>query len=64
MFRKKWLLFFVAILVLTGCVVFFPCLQTVRDGEGWQYSAYNLTQIGLALRSYHDVYGQLPPVVK
>jgi prepilin-type processing-associated H-X9-DG protein len=64
MFRKKWLLFLAAVLCLAGCVAFFPCLQTVRDGEGWQYSAANLKQIGMALHSYHEVYGRLPPAVK
>ena len=38
--------------------------QSIRDDEGWQYSAANLNQIGLALHSYHEVYGRLPPAVK
>lgn len=64
MSRKKWLLFLTAVLCLAGCVAFFPCLQKVRDGEGWQYSAANLKQIGMALHSYHEVYGRLPPAMK
>jgi hypothetical protein len=64
MSRKKWLFVAAAILCLVGCIAFLPCLQTVRDGEGWQWSASHLRQIGLALHSYHSVYGQLPPAVK
>jgi hypothetical protein len=61
MSRRKWLLIVAAVLCLVGCVASLPCLQTVSDGEGWQWSASNLKQIGLALRNYHDVYGRLPP---
>ena len=64
MSRKRWFIFAMAILCLAGCLVFAPCLVTVRDGEGWQWSASNLKQIGLALHHYHDVYGRLPPIVK
>jgi hypothetical protein len=64
MSRKRCFLIVLAILCLAGCLVFFPCLLTVRDGEGWQWSASNLKQIGLALHLYHDVYGRLPPTVK
>jgi hypothetical protein len=64
MSRKRWLLFVAAILVLIGCIAFFPCLETISDGGGWQWSAANLRQIGLALHSYHEIYGRWPPAVK
>jgi len=64
MTRKRWFIIVAAILCLAGCLVFAPCLVTVRDGEGWQWSAARLKQIGLALHSYHDIYGRLPPAVK
>jgi uncharacterized protein DUF1559 len=64
MSRKRWFIIVVAILCLTGCLVFLPCLQMVRDGEDWQWSAARLKQIGLALHHYYDVYGRLPPTVK
>src|SRR5215469_7479799 len=64
MSRKRWFIIMVAILCLAGCFVFAPCLVMVRDGEGWQESAYRLKQIGLALHLYHDIYGRLPPTVK
>ncbi len=64
MSRKRWLIIVSAILCFSCCLVFAPCLQTVRDGEGWQWSAATLKQIGLALHHYHDMYGRLPPTVK
>jgi hypothetical protein len=64
MTRKRWLIIVAALLCFSGCIVVFPCLAKIRDGEGWQWSANNLHQIGLALHSYHEAYGQLPPAIK
>ena len=64
MSSKKRLLVLVVLLCLAVCLAFLPCLPTVRDGEGWQASAYNLKQIGLALRTYHEMYGRWPPAMK
>ena len=60
MSSKKRLLVLVVLLCLAVCLAFLPCLPTVRDGEGWQASAYNLKQIGLALRTYNEMYGRRP----
>jgi hypothetical protein len=64
MSRNRWLFFVAAFLLLTSCIVFFPCLLTVRDGYGWEWSAHSLEQIAHALRGYHNVYGRLPPAAK
>jgi hypothetical protein len=47
----------IALLVL-GLV--FPCLQKIRDGERWVWSAARLKQVGVACLSYHDAYGGIP----
>jgi hypothetical protein len=60
---KKVLLFGVLLLCLGACLVVLPCAQKIRDGAGWQRSAFSLRGIGLALYGYHDVYGKLPPAV-
>lgn len=60
--RRKWLIVGF-VLVCIPCLGLLPCVQTVRDGEGWVRSANSLAQIGLALRNYHDVHGHLPPAV-
>lgn len=63
MSRKHWFcLASVASLVLVFLLLF-PCIQTVRNGERWSYSMNNMGQIGLALHSYHDAFGKLPPAV-
>jgi hypothetical protein len=50
----------VAVVGLT-CGLLLPSIQTIRDGEGWSMSAYNLKQIGWAVKNYHEGYGRLPP---
>jgi hypothetical protein len=59
--RSRWILYGAAALCLAGCLVLLPCTVQVLDGEGWVRSAVSLREVGLALRGYHDVYGQLPP---
>src|SRR5262249_5184577 len=60
--RSQWLVIGLIVLCLSGCVLL-PCLQKVRDGEGWSRSQYSLKNIGGALRNYHETMGQLPPAV-
>jgi Protein of unknown function (DUF1559) len=48
-----------AILILS-CGLLLPCVQTIRDGEGWVYPANSLKQIGMAIENYHEVSGHLP----
>jgi hypothetical protein len=59
MSRTTRVVFGLAVLFLLGWLLF-PCIQKVRDSEGWVRSAVTLERIGEALRSYHDTYGQLP----
>src|SRR4051812_42570179 len=58
--RVKWLV--LGVLCLTCCVLL-PCSQKVRRDEGWARSAASMRSIGVALQSYHEVYGELPPAV-
>src|SRR5262249_35125672 len=59
--RSGWVLLVLMLLVLPALLL--PMVQKIRDGEGWVNSAYSLKQIGLAIHTYHDVYGCLPPAV-
>jgi hypothetical protein len=61
--RSRWLLYGLVALCLAGCLVLLPCTVQVLDGEGWVRSAVRLQEVGLALRTYHDVHGKLPPAV-
>jgi hypothetical protein len=52
------------IVVLSGiALVLLPCMQQVRNGEGYIYSQASLKPIGLAIQAYHDAYKRLPPGV-
>jgi hypothetical protein len=59
----KWVVFVVGVLCLAACLLALPCTQQIRDGEGWVESANHVKVIGLALRTYHEVNGRLPPAV-
>jgi hypothetical protein len=61
MSRSAWVVLVLALLVLAALLL--PTVQKIRNGEGWLESAYSLKQIGLAIHTYHDVYGCLPPAV-
>src|SRR5260370_38674782 len=61
--RKRTLFVCSLILICLTCCVTLPCIQTVRDGEGWVRSNYNVTEIGRGITSYCDVHGHLPPAV-
>jgi hypothetical protein len=64
MSRFKALAFSVVAVFAVGfCLLLVPCLQTVRDGEGWVRSRDSLKQIAYALHAYHDIYKKLPPAV-
>jgi hypothetical protein len=60
---KRILLVVGAAALALSCVLAIPCLQQVRDGEGWSSSAHRLHYIVEALRGYHESYGRLPPPV-
>jgi hypothetical protein len=51
-----------AILLLT-CGLLLPQVQTIRDTPAYSRSINHLHMICLALLSYHDAYGSLPPAV-
>jgi len=48
-------------ILLTCCCIIAPCVQKVRDTEGWIEVAFHLNQCGLAMQNYNEVYGHLPP---
>jgi hypothetical protein len=56
MSRFKALAFSVVAVFAVGfCVLLVPCVQKVRNGEGWVRSLDSLRQIGHALHTYHDI---------
>jgi hypothetical protein len=59
----KWLLYGAAALFVASCCLLLPCTSEIRDSEGWVRSAVSLKRIGIALHTYHDVNGRLPPAV-
>jgi hypothetical protein len=51
------------ILLLSFCLLY-PAMVATRDDESnFNYSAFNIRQIGMALHNYHEVFEQLPPRV-
>lgn len=50
-------------IVVCSCTVFLPCIQKVSDNPAWLGSALSLQEVGLALVSYHQAFGKLPPAV-
>jgi hypothetical protein len=50
------------LVILGGCLLL-PCVEKVRDGEGWALSAVSLKQIALAMHNYQSDHGTLPPAV-
>jgi hypothetical protein len=63
MSRKWWSIAALAAIGVMCLCVLWPCIHTVRETQGWIYSANSIKQIGLALYSYHEVYGHFPPAV-
>jgi Protein of unknown function (DUF1559) len=58
--RAKRFLFIGLPLLAVALWLLAPCIVTVRDGEGWKRSAFNLGTIGEAIAIFHEVHGQLP----
>jgi Protein of unknown function (DUF1559) len=58
--RAKLVILIAAAVLLLSCAVFLPCIQTVRDGEGWGRSAHTLHVTGHAINAYHEVDGHVP----
>jgi hypothetical protein len=52
-----------AAVCLAWCLLALLGTAPFRGDEAWLYSRNNLQQIDLALHSYHDTYGRLPPAV-
>jgi len=63
MSRVRLISLYLGILLCLSCCVLLPCLPTIRDGEGYVRSQVSLKSIGMAIRSYHDVNGRLPPAI-
>jgi hypothetical protein len=63
MSRRKWILIPVAIIGIGACLAFAPCIETVRDGEGWVRSSVRLRMIGAAIQAYSKANGHLPPTI-
>jgi hypothetical protein len=58
--RLTTVVIWLAVLGLT-CGLLLPNVQRIRDGEAYAMSAYNLRQIGDAIRIYHEAYGNRLP---
>src|SRR5262245_61617464 len=58
---KKWTVLGLGLLSFSCCLFLLPCVQTVRNGEGYSYSQASLREIGEALLGYFDQNGRLPP---
>ncbi len=63
MSRIRWALLGLVVVCLGCCLLLLPCVQKVSDDAGWVRSASSLGQIGMAMQTYHDVNGKLPPAV-
>jgi hypothetical protein len=62
MTRRGYLILCAAIAgVLTGVVLLFGGPSKTHDDSAWHYTAYRLKEIGVALHSYEQQQGQLPP---
>ena len=60
--KRRWhLVGFAAILSVPMCYLALPSLGESRPTAMRTHCRYTLKQIGLALQSYHDKYGSLPP---
>ncbi len=59
--RKRFVLIVTCVLLGASCLL--PCVQRIRDGEGWYWSSQRLHAIGIALHNYHRDHGTLPPAV-
>ena len=63
--RWKKVLLTIALIVLgLSCCAFLPCVRTVSNGGGRDWAEGNLRNIGIAVQSYHETRGRLPPAVR
>jgi hypothetical protein len=63
MSRRKWILIPIAVVAVATAAVFAPCIEKVRDDEGWVNSNSQLRLVGHAIRQYYKANGHLPPAV-
>ena len=59
--RRIALAVLAAAALLLTCGLLLPCVQQVRDGEAWVYTASHMRQCALAMHNYEFTYGHLPP---
>jgi hypothetical protein len=61
MAKRRWVRWILVLLGAPALIGLLLSLQKVRDEEGLVHSSRNLKAISLALRNYHEAYGQFPP---
>src|SRR5687768_7911971 len=62
MFRKRWRLILVVCLLSSSCVLLYPQIHQVRNGESWAYYNGRFREIGLAFHNYYADNIEFPAV--